>query len=331
MPRSFSELQPNMVLDAVEAFGIEVSGHCYPLNSYENRVFQVGIEDGAPVIAKFYRPGRWSLEQIKEEHRFGEILSEAAVDTAISLVTASGESVIDFAGFYCCVQQKIMGRMPEVDNFDNLFQLGQIIGQMHAATSDYPLTVRQIFDPKAMGIDNASFLATNWLPKKQLPLYQKTVAELVQKIGQCLPPNFSASFTTIHGDCHLSNVLMTDSGPVLLDFDDVMTGPVIQDLWMFLAGDKVQQQQQLSELIEGYQESLEFPAEQLAWIPALRALRVINYTAWLAKRWGDPAFPLAFPWFNTEDFWIAHIKELQQLSKDFDAGFELKPRAGGNF
>jgi len=331
MPRSFSELQPDMVLDAVEAFGVEVSGHCYPLNSYENRVFQVGIEDRAPVIAKFYRPGRWSLEQIKEEHRFAEILSDAAVDTAKSLVTGSGESVIEFAGFYCSVQQKIMGRMPEVDNFDNLYQLGQIVGQMHAATNDYPLTVRHVFDPKAMGSDNASFLAANWLPKKQLPLYQKAAAELVQKIAQCLPANFSDSFTTIHGDCHLSNVLMTDSGPVLLDFDDVMTGPVIQDIWMFLAGDKVQQQQQLSELIEGYQESLEFPAKQLSWVPALRGLRVINYTAWLAKRWTDPAFPLAFPWFNTEDFWIAHIKELQQLSKDFDTGFDLKLRVGGNF
>ncbi|NQZ32305.1 MAG: serine/threonine protein kinase [Oceanospirillaceae bacterium] len=331
MYRSFSELQPDMVLDAVEAFGVEVSGHCYPLNSYENRVFQVGVEDGPPVIAKFYRPGRWTIEQIKEEHGFAAKLSTAGVKTAKNLVSAAGDTIVEFDGFYCSVQQKIMGRMPEVDNFDNLYQLGQIIGEMHAATGSYQLTVRNVFDPQAMGSDNADFLAASWLPKKQLALYRKCVNALLQRIDQCLPADFSDSFLSIHGDCHLSNVLMTNSGPVLLDFDDVMSGPAMQDLWMFLAGDKIQQKKQLSELIEGYQESLDFPEQQLGWVPALRALRVINYTAWLAKRWSDPAFPLAFPWFNSEDFWIAHIKELQQLTKDFDAGLDATPARGGNF
>lgn len=331
MSRSFSDLQPDMVLDAVEAFGVEVSGHCYPLNSYENRVFQVGVEDAAPVIAKFYRPGRWSMEQIKEEHGFVAKLSAAGVKTASNLTTAAGETLVEFDGFFCSVQQKIMGRMPEVDNFDNLYQLGQIVGEMHAATNSYQLSARNVFDPQAMGSDNADFLATNWLPKKQLPLYEKCVAALLRQIDNCLPADFSDSFMTIHGDCHLSNVLMTDQGPVLLDFDDLMHGPAIQDLWMFLAGDKAAQQQQLSELLEGYQESQEFPEQQLSWVPALRALRVINYTAWLAKRWNDPAFPLAFPWFNGEDFWIGHIKELQQLTKDFDVEFNSTPKRGGNF
>jgi len=331
MSRSFSDLQPDMVLDGVEAFGVEVSGHCYPLNSYENRVFQVGVEGGAAVIAKFYRPERWSKAQIQEEHDFAAKLGAAGISTAKNLVTAEGETIVETAGFHCSVQQKIMGRMPEIDNFDNLYQLGQIIGEMHAATGNHPLTARNTFNPQYMGSDNADFLAANWLPKKHLALYKKSVAQLLGCIDKCLPNDFSDSFMSIHGDCHLSNVLMTHSGPVLLDFDDVMSGPAMQDLWMFIGGDQVQQRQQLSELMEGYQESGEFPQQQLAWIPALRALRVINYTAWLAKRWADPAFPLAFPWFNAEDFWLQHIKELQQLVKDFAVEVNASPRRGGNF
>ena len=328
---SFADLQPDTVLDAVEAFGVQVSGHCYPLNSYENRVFQVGVEGGSPVIAKFYRPGRWSREQIQEEHDFTAKLLSKGVSTAKNLNTQSGESIIEWKGFFASVQEKVLGRIPEVDNFDNLYQLGQVVGQMHAAIGNQSLKARSTYEPQIMGSDNVDYLSASWIPKKMQTGYRKAADQLLQKIANCLPANFNQSFITIHGDCHLSNVLMAEDTPVLLDFDDVMAGPAVQDLWMFLAGSSTLQSQQLSELLEGYQESLEFDLKQLSWIPALRSLRVINYTAWLAKRWNDPAFKLAFPWFNSEDFWVQHIKELEQLTKGFNEVSEQLSKRGGNY
>jgi Ser/Thr protein kinase RdoA (MazF antagonist) len=320
------------VLDAVENFGFEVSGQCYPLNSYENRVFQVGLLDGGFVIAKFYRPARWSLQAIEEEHSFSNKLCAAGACVAANLTDLQGNTVHVIDGFFCSLQKKVSGQVPELEDLDSLFQIGQALGQLHKVCKDLGDASSQSNNQsyfkhrctnnvKAMGVDNITFLQQEILPnklqKKWLLKYQNITQQLLIAIDACLPNEFEQSFMPIHGDCHLSNVLMAADGPVLLDFDDAMLGPAIQDVWMFLAGDKNQHQQQLSELIEGYEEYCEFPHEQLAWIPALRALRVINYTAWLAKRWQDPAFPIAFPWFNTTDFWMQHVKELQSLLGQF--------------
>jgi Ser/Thr protein kinase RdoA (MazF antagonist) len=312
---SFTNLHPDVVLDAVEAFGYEVNGRCYPLNSYENRVYQVGLETGGQLIAKFYRSNRWSLDQISEEHAFNQFLFKKSVSVGQSLEGHNDSCVLEIGGFYCSIQERILGSVPELEDLDSLYQLGQLIGEVHKTSKSWSFKKRNQFNVQAMGRENYQYLS-NWLPKKQQSLYQKVMMQLFDKIENCLPADFESHFIAIHGDCHLSNVVMSDAGPVLIDFDDVMMGPAIQDIWMFLAGEN--HHQQLSELIDGYEESIEFPHEQLAWIPALRALRVINYSAWLAKRWSDPAFPKAFPWFNTEDYWTQHIKELQNLVLAFE-------------
>jgi len=319
MQVDFSQLQPDLVLDLVESYGYEVSGQSYPLNSYENRVFQVGLEEGGSVIAKFYRPQHWSTQQILEEHSFADKLFKAGVPIAENILNTNGQSVIELAGYLCSLQQKVIGRVPELDDLDSMFQLGQLIGSMHAQGKDLHFKHRRSFDIVRMGCTGSAYLAENWIPKKLQGRYTSIIMQLLSAIANCLPDDFDSHFIAAHGDCHLSNVLMSRDGPVMLDFDDCMMAPAVQDIWMFLAGDQQQQKKQLSELIEGYEESAEFPHYQLEWIPAMRALRVINYTAWLARRWSDPAFPLAFPWFNTEDYWLQHLKQLQQLVNDFNA------------
>ncbi len=314
---SFTNLQPDLVLDAVEAFGFEVNGRCYPLNSYENRVFQVGLEKGGQLIAKFYRPERWSLEQVLEEHAFNQFLIDHNISVGQSLNGSAQSSVLEMGGYYCSVQERVLGAVPELEDLDSLFQLGQLIGEMHKASQSWSFKRRNSYDVRAMGRENLNFLS-QWIPKKHHVKYREVTGQLLKNIDDRLPADFESHFIAIHGDCHLSNVVMSENGPVLIDFDDVMMGPAIQDIWMFLAGDN--NRKQLSELIDGYEESTEFPHYQLSWIPALRALRVINYNAWLAKRWSDPAFPKAFPWFNTEDFWAGHIKELESFLIAFDNG-----------
>lgn len=313
MTLAFSQLYPDLVLDAVEAFGCEVSGQSYPLNSYENRVFQVGLQAGGSVVAKFYRPQRWSIAQIREEHAFTAHLQGRGVAVAEQLKTDKGESVLEINGFYCSLQPKIMGREPELEDLESLFQIGQAIGKMHLEARDYAFSCRGVLNVSEMGEKNTEYLLEKWLPVKERGSYEKQAERLIRAINQRLPSDFVTQFIAAHGDCHLSNVLLTGDTPVLLDFDDAMMAPAVQDLWMFLPGQASDHRRQLSELIEGYEEFLGFPEEQLNWIPVLRSLRVINYTAWLAKRWEDPAFPRAFPWFNSQGFWQQHIKELNRL------------------
>ena len=221
------------------------------------------------------------------------------------------------------MQKKILGRAPELDSFENLYELGKMLGSLHEASSGFCFEKRAHYNVNEMGRKNVKYLSENWLGAKNSTQYSKTCSRLIGSIHQALSTGFEESFISIHGDCHLSNILMSHDGPVLLDFDDAMMGPAIQDVWMLLAGDESQYTKQLSELIDGYEEFIEFPRCQLKWVPALRALRVINYTAWLAKRWSDPAFPKAFPWFNTESFWLEHINELQQLEKVIDKSTAL--------
>lgn len=316
----FKQLQPDLILDAAEAFGFEVSGQYYPLNSYENRVYQVGIEPRGQLIAKFYRPDHWCEAQIIEEHEFTKFLASKGVKVVNTLCSQTGSSLLEVEGFYASVQEKIIGPVPELEDLDSLYQLGQLIGKMHQASRDWQFKKRQQLSVTRMGRDNVKYLLNGWVGKKQQLIYQSIATELLAAIDKCLPENFEQHFIAVHGDCHLANVVMSEEGPVLLDFDDAMMAPAIQDIWMFLAGEN--NRHQLAELIDGYEESLDFPRNQLLWIPALRALRVINYTAWLAKRWGDPAFPTAFPWFNTEDFWIQHCQELQALTSQIVTGDE---------
>ncbi|MCH8104659.1 MAG: serine/threonine protein kinase [Proteobacteria bacterium] len=313
----YALLTPDVVIAAVESTGRRSDVRIFALNSYENRVYQVGIEDDEPVIAKFYRPGRWTLEQIYEEHRFTQHLYDLEIPVVAPLAIAKGSeapTIASFAGFYFSIYPRQGGRAPELDNLEHLHQLGQFIGRIHTAGIGFPFKHRIDLSMKAYGHDSVAFLLeTDFIPHDLRPAYEAISAEILVIIEENTPESSEFRQISLHGDCHPGNVLWRDDRPHFVDFDDAMTGPAIQDLWMLLSGDRASRQQQMSEIVEGYELFGEFDTGELRLIEPLRAMRVLNYSAWLAKRWSDPAFPLSFPWFNTPRYWSEHILELKEL------------------
>lgn len=308
----YSTLTPDLILDAVESQGVHSDYRLYPLNSYENRVYQVGIEDAAPLIAKFYRPTRWNKSQIQAEHDAVLALKAAGVSVAPPLVI-NGQSLFEHQGFLYSLTEKIPGESPEAGNLDQLFQIGELIGQLHHLSHDWQLAER----PYVSELDRVQ-QAAQWvlhcpqLPKKLHTDYVKVIEELtlaMSKTMQALPHN---TLRFIHGDCHRSNLLQRDGNMTLLDFDDCRIGFAIQDLWMHLS-DANEKRAQLSELIEGYESYASFDTRELDLIDVFMASRQIIYTAWIAERWHDPAFPSIFPHFAQETYWLQHLNELKEL------------------
>lgn len=313
----YQVLTPDIVIDAVESTGRLSDACILALNSYENRVYQVGIEESEPVIAKFYRPNRWSVEQILEEHEFTRQLFELEIPVVPPLII-DGQSdtptLAHFNDFYFAIYPRQGGRAPELDNLDHLYRLGQAIGRIHAAGAAYPFKHRVPFTVQAFGYDNVAYLLkNNFIPSDLVPAYQSIAAEVLAEIERNHPESKKFQQISLHGDCHPGNVLWRNDKPHFVDFDDAMTGPAIQDLWMLLSGDRLNKQKQLSEIIEGYEMFYPFDVRELKLIESLRAMRVLNYSAWLAKRWDDPAFPKSFPWFNTPRYWSEHVLELKEL------------------
>lgn len=313
----YARLTPDVVIDAVESTGRRSDVRIFALNSYENRVYQVGIEQGEPVIVKFYRPSRWTLDQIDEEHRFTQHLYDLEIPVVAPLVideTSASPGISRFAGFYFAIYPRQGGRAPELDNLDHLHRLGQFIGRIHAASIGFPFQHRINLSVKAYGHDSVSYLLENgFIPDELRVAYEAISAEILAAIEQNTPNSPEFNRISLHGDCHPGNVLWRNERPHFVDFDDAMTGPAMQDLWMLLSGDRVSRQQQLSEIVEGYEMFRELDLRELRLIEPLRAMRVLNYSAWLARRWGDPAFPVSFPWFNTPRYWSEHILELKEL------------------
>ncbi len=310
-------LTPDVVIDAIESTGRICDARILALNSYENRVYQVGLDADDPVIAKFYRPDRWSVEQIQEEHQFIQRLYEAEIPVVPPIVI-DRESEIPtlshFNHFDFCIFPRQGGRAPELDNLDHLHQLGQYIGRIHAIGAGYPFKHRISLRVQAYGHDSVTFLLENdFIPGDVRPAYESIVNEVLVAIEQNSPESKEFDSISLHGDCHPGNVLWRDDRPHFVDFDDAISGPAIQDLWMLLSGDTANKQRQISEIVEGYELFREFNLRELKLIEPLRALRVLNYNAWLAKRWDDPAFPMSFPWFNTPRYWSEHILELKEL------------------
>jgi Ser/Thr protein kinase RdoA (MazF antagonist) len=310
-------LTPDVVIDAIESTGRSPDARILALNSYENRVYQVGLDADDPVIAKFYRPDRWSVEQILEEHQFVQRLYEAEIPVVPPIVIEEDSDIPTlsrFNNFVFCIYPRQGGRAPELDNLDHLHQLGQYIGQIHAIGAGYPFKHRISLRVQAYGYDSATFLLENgFIPDDVRPAYESIVNEVLAAIEQNSPESTEYDSISLHGDCHAGNVLWRDDRPHFVDFDDAISGPAIQDLWMLLSGDTANRQRQISEIIEGYELFREFDLRELKLIEPLRALRVLNYNAWLAKRWNDPAFPMSFPWFNTPRYWSEHILELKEL------------------
>ena len=314
----YDTLTPDTVIDAVESLGYLSDARILALNSYENRVYQVGIEEDVPVIVKFYRPGRWSREQILEEHAFAQELEDLEISVVPPIKDNRGLTLHEFAGFQFSVYIRKGGHAPELDNMDHLFSLGQLMGRIHKAGSTRTFSYRTEISLQRYAKDNAAYLLENdIIPKSLIPAYETLARDLIAKLEVIDDAN-SPEIIRLHGDCHVGNIMCRDDMFHFVDFDDCINGPAIQDLWMFLSGDRNSRMAQLSELIEGYNEFHDFNPAELNLVEYMRTLRLMNYSAWLAKRWNDPAFPIAFPWFNSERYWSDHILELREQMAALD-------------
>lgn len=308
----YDRLGPDMVIDAVESAGYLSDARLLALNSYENRVYQVGIEDGIPLIAKFYRPERWSDAQILEEHRFSLELEDAEISVVAPMVDTDGKTLHEFEGFRFALFPRRGGHSPELDNFDNLLVLGRTLGRIHAVGKAASFQNRREITVQHMLADSREFLLEGFIPSSLVPAYSTLTRDLLQGVSEIYAEVSASDVIRIHGDCHVGNILWRDNTAHFVDLDDCCTAPAMQDLWMFLSGDRPYRQLQLSELVEGYSEFCDFDPRQLRWLEALRTMRLTWYAAWLARRWNDPAFPRSFTWFNTERYWADHILELRE-------------------
>lgn len=308
----YEALSPDLVLDAVESSGYLSDMRILALNSYENRVYQVGMEEGPPLIAKFYRPERWSDAQIQEEHDFTRDLLDLEVSVVPPTPDADGHTLREYQGFRFALYPRQGGHAPNLDDFDQLLTLGRVLGRIHALGETRPFTERPTLDVQSFAINSYEFLLSEaFIPESLRPSYETLGADIIRRLERIFA---DTEYTPIrlHGDCHPGNILWRGDAPHFVDFDDARNGPAIQDLWMLLSGDREQQTAQISEVVEGYQEFCDFNFAELNLIEALRSLRIMNYSAWLARRWQDPAFPKSFPWFNTERYWGEHILELRE-------------------
>lgn len=309
----YDQLTPDRVLDAVESAGFLSNASIMALNSYENRVYQVGIEEGKqPLIAKFYRPERWSKEQIQEEHQLTLDLKAMELPVVAPIIDGEGNTLHKFAGFHFALFPRQGGHAPELDNLDNLLTLGRTLGRMHKLGSVSDFQHRPAISLQRYGIDNIEYLLENdFIPSSLLEAYKTLARDLLHRLKR-IDQQYTWQSIRVHGDCHGGNILWRNDAPHFVDFDDTCMAPAIQDLWMLLSGDKREQTLQMAEILEGYTEFIDFSPLELNLVEYFRTLRLINYSGWLAKRWDDPAFPMTFTWFNTERYWAEHILELRE-------------------
>ena len=311
----YEKLTPDLVIRAVESLGYETDARIFGLNSYENRVYQVGLSDERSLVVKFYRPGRWTLNQILEEHQFSKELAALEIPV-IPPITLAEQSVFEFEGFQLAVFPLFIGRPLELDNFANLLVMGRFIGRIHSVGTEANFAKRFEINIDRFAKQSREFLLNNdFIPRDLTVAYETLSQDLIHKMESCFCNHGVIKKLRIHGDCHPGNILWKDNAPNFVDFDDTVNGPAVQDLWMMLSGSRDQKQAQLFELLKGYNEFFHFPVAELSLIESLRTLRMMNYSAWLARRWGDPAFPRNFPWFNSNRYWSEHILQLrEQLS-----------------
>ena len=308
----YAGLTPDVVLAALDGVGPRTDGRLLALNSFENRVYQVGVEDAAPVVAKFYRPARWSDAQILEEHAFVGELAEREIPVVAPLVL-DGRTLHEHAGFRFAVYPRRGGRTPELEDPKTLEWLGRFIGRIHAVGAVRPFAERPALDIETFGTEPRDWLlAHEFIPPDLLEAWKSVVAQALLGVRRCYERAGEIRAIRLHGDCHAGNVLWTDDGPHFVDFDDARSGPAVQDLWMLLSGDRAAMTRQLADVLGGYEDFAALDDRELYLVEALRTLRLIHYSAWLARRWDDPAFPAAFPWFNTQRYWQDRILELRE-------------------
>ena len=324
-PHPYSRLTPDVVLNAIDGVGLRADGRLLALNSYENRVYQIGVEEACPgdpqpgaVVAKFYRPARWSDEQILEEHGFAAELAQAEIPVVAPLAF-EGATLLRSAGFRFALFPRRGGRAPELEDEKTLEWLGRFIGRIHAVGRAKPFRHRPRLDIESFGEEPRAFLLASGLIPPDLVAAWKQAAELaLEGVRHAFRRAGDVAIIRVHGDCHAANVLWTPQsgnspgGPHFVDLDDSRMAPAVQDLWMLVSGDRHSMARQLGHLLRGYEDFAEFDERSLNLVEALRTLRLLHYSAWLARRWDDPAFPMTFPWFNTSRYWQDRVLELRE-------------------
>lgn len=340
----YAGLTPDCVLDALDSVGLHGDGRLLGLNSYENRVYQIGLEEGPPVkglgepspkivVAKFYRPGRWSDAAILEEHAFVGELSEREIPVVAPLLLNDARTLLDgraqdsrvdprgtlhnFDGFRFAVYPRCGGRSPELEDRNTLEWMGRFIGRIHAVGALRPYVERPRLDIGTFGEEPRDWLLTHgFIPRDLVAAWESVAAQALEGVRRCFDRAGDVRALRLHGDCYAANVLWIETGnnrgPHFVDFDDSRMGPAVQDLWMLLSGERAEMTKQLADVLAGYEDFFDFDTRELYLIEALRTLRLLHYSAWLARRWDDPAFPRAFPWFNTQRYWQDRILELRE-------------------
>lgn len=322
----FDLLSPDLVLEAVESTGRLTDGRLLALNSYENRVYQVGIEDDTPLVAKFYRPARWSDAQILEEHQFVAELVEAELPVVAPLADTSGKTLFEFGDFRFSLFPRRGGHAPELDNPDCLLVMGRFLARLHNVGAVRPFQCRPTLDSQSFGHDAVQFLLEHFVPNDLRIPYETLTRDLLAVVDEKIAGVSGIERLRVHGDCHVGNVLWRDDNPNFIDLDDARMAPAIQDIWMLLSGDRDAQTRQLAEIMEGYEEFREFSPRELHLVEPLRTLRMLHFSAWIGRRWDDPAFPKAFPWFNSPRYWGEEILKLRtQLAELNEPVLRLQP------
>ncbi|HVL56884.1 MAG TPA: serine/threonine protein kinase [Burkholderiaceae bacterium] len=311
--RPYHDLTPDRLLDALAAVGYAGDGRILALNSYENRVYQVWLDDGDCVVAKFYRPGRWSDSQILEEHAFAAELAAAEVPVVAPL-SRDGVTLHHAADHRFAVYPRRGGRTPELEDRDVLLRIGRFIGRIHTVGARQPFAQRPPLDVERLGSEPRDYLLQHdWIPAELQPAWREIAERAIARTRAAFEElGGQIDAIRLHGDVHAGNVLWTDAGPHFVDLDDACNGPPVQDLWMLLSGDRDDANRQLARLLRGYEEFRELDRRELRLIEPLRTLRLLHYSAWIARRWDDPAFPVAFPWFGTQRYWQDRIIELRE-------------------
>lgn len=331
----YSRLSPDVVLDLLDAVGLRGDGRILQLNSFENRVFQLRLEDGRAIVAKFYRPARWTDAQIVEEHAFAHELATAEVPVVAPLALEPAGSmqllgqpptlarcVRDHDEFRFTAAERVGGRAPELDQPDTLRRIGRSIGRLHVVGASHPFEHRPDLDVAGFG-DAArdAVLASGLLGDEQREAWAEVCARALAAVREAFDQG-GAGMLRLHGDCHRGNLLWNEQGPHFVDLDDACNGPAVQDLWMLLDGESHAMRAQLAELVTGYEDVRDFDWRETALIEPLRTLRMIHHCGWLARRWHDPAFPLAFPWFGSGSYWAQQTADLRD---QIDAMREAAP------